>query len=132
MRSRDSLLRLHRFRTDDVRRQAADIDMMIQDLMRKHDDLELHIKFEEQRTGITDVKHVNYSMAAKSSRVRLENLLRSVGELRDQHENVMERVKDEESELRKVEMLVEKEGGSLKPLPLAPPPGAMIGQAIAR
>ena len=132
MRSRDSLLRLHRFRTDDVRRQAADIDMMIQDLMRKHDDLEQHIKFEEQRTGISDFKHVNYSMAAKSSRVRLENLLRSVGELRDQHENVMERVKDEESELRKVEMLVEKEGGSLKPLPLAPPPGAMIGQAIAR
>ncbi len=131
MRSRDSLLRLHRFRTDDVRRQAADIDMMIQDLMRKHDDLEQHIKFEEQRTNISDVKHVNYSMAAKSSRVRLENLLKSVGELRDQHETVMERVKDEESELRKIEMLVEKEGGSLKPLPLAPPPGAMIGQAIA-
>jgi flagellar protein FliJ len=132
MRSRDSLLRLHRFRTDDVRRQAADIDMMIQDLMRKHDDLEQHIKFEEQRTGITDVKHVNYSMAAKSSRVRLENLLKSVGELRDQHESIMERVRDEESELRKVEMLVEKEGGSLKPIPAAPPPGAMIGQAISR
>jgi flagellar protein FliJ len=132
MRSRDSLLRLHRFRTDDVRRQAADIDMMIQDLMRKHDDLEQHIKFEEQRTGITDVKHVNYSMAAKSSRVRLENLLKSVGELRDQHESIMERVKDEESELRKVEMLVEKEGGSLKPLPAVPPPGALIGQAISQ
>ena len=39
MRSRDSLLRLHRFRTEDVRRQAGDIDTMIQDLMRKHDDL---------------------------------------------------------------------------------------------
>jgi flagellar protein FliJ len=132
MRSRDSLLRLHRFRAEDVRRQAADIDMMIQDLMRKHDDLEQHIKFEEQRTGISDPAHVNYSMAAKSSRVRLENLLKSVGELRDQHEDVMERVRDEESELRKVEMLVEKEGGSIKPLPMAPPPGVMIGQAIAR
>jgi flagellar FliJ protein len=132
MRSRDSLLRLHRFRTEDVRRQAADIDTMIQDLMRKHDDLEQHIKFEEQRTGISDPVHVNYSMAAKSSRVRLENLLKSVGELRDQHEDVMVRVRDEESELRKIEMLVEKEGGSLKPMPLAPPPGAMIGQAIAR
>jgi flagellar FliJ protein len=132
MRSRDSLLRLHRFRAEDVRRQAADIEMMIQDLMRKHDDLEQHIKFEEQRTGISDPAHVNYSMAAKSSRVRLENLLKSVGELRDQHEDVMERVRDEESELRKVEMLVEKEGGSIKPLPMAPPPGVMIGQAIAR
>jgi flagellar protein FliJ len=131
MRSRDSLLRLHRFRTEDVRRQAADIDQMIQDLMRKHDDLEQHIKFEESRTGISDVAHVNYSMAAKSSRTRLENLLRSVAELRDQHEDVMGRVKDEESELRKIELLVEKEGGSLKPAPVAPPPGVMIGRAIA-
>jgi flagellar protein FliJ len=131
MRSRDSLLRLHRFRTEDVRRQAADIDVMIQDLMRKHDDLEQHIKFEEQRTGITDPGHMNYSMAAKSSRVRLENLLKSVGELRDQHESVMERVRDEEAELRKIEMLVEKEGGSLKPAPAAPAPGVMIGRAIA-
>jgi flagellar protein FliJ len=100
--------------------------------MRKHDDLEQHIKFEEGRTGITDPTHVNYSMAAKSSRVRLENLLKSVGELRDQHSDILERLADEESELRKVEMLVEKEGGSLKPLPMVPPPGVMIGQAIAR
>jgi flagellar protein FliJ len=131
MRSRDSLLRLHRFRTEDVRRQASDIDMMIQDLMRKHDDLEQHIKFEEQRTGISDPAHVNYSMAAKSSRTRLEKLLSSVGELRDQHESVLEKLKDEEAELRKVEMLVEKEGGSLKPPPSVPAPGMMIGRAIA-
>jgi flagellar protein FliJ len=132
MRSRESLLRLHRFRTDDVRRQAADIEMMIQDLMRKHDELELHIKTEEQRTGISDPGNMNYSMAAKSSRGRLENLLKSVGELRDQQETLNERLKDEEAELRKVEMLVEKEGGSLKPIPQMPPPGVMIGQAIAR
>lgn len=132
MRSRESLLRLHRFRTEDVRRQAGDIEMMIQDLMRKHDELEQHIKSEEQRTGISDLANVNYSMAAKSSRVRLENLLKSVGELRDQQEALNERLKDEESELRKVEMLVEKEGGSLKPQPAPIPAGVMIGQAIAR
>jgi flagellar protein FliJ len=132
MRSRESLLRLHRFRTEDVRRQAGDIEMMIQDLMRKHDELEMHIKSEEQRTGISDPANVNYSMAAKSSRVRLENLLKSVGELRDQQESLHDKLRDEEAELRKVEMLVEKEGGSLKPVPVAPPPGAMIGQAIAR
>jgi hypothetical protein len=132
MRSRESLLRLHRFRTQDVRRQAADMELMIQDLMRKHDELEQHIKTEEQRTGVSDPANVNYSMAAKSSRVRLENLLKTVGELKDQHEMMHDKLKDEESELRKVEMLVEKEGGSLKPTPAAPPPGAMIGHAIAR
>jgi flagellar protein FliJ len=132
MRSRESLLRLHRFRTQDVRRQSADMELMIQDLMRKHDELEQHIKSEEQRTGISDPAHVNYSMAAKSSRVRLENLLKTVGELKDQHETIHDKLKDEEAELRKVELLVEKEGGSLKTAPSPPPPDALIGHAIAR
>jgi flagellar protein FliJ len=132
MRSRDSLLRLHRFRTEDIRRQVADMDLMIMDLMRKHDDLDAHVKAEEARTGINDPNNVNYSMAAKSVRSRRDNILRTVAELRDQHESMKDKLKDEESELRKVEMLVEKEGGSLSPLPVAPPPGAMIGHAVAR
>ena len=40
MRSRETLLRLHRFRTEDRRRQAADIDGMIQDLTKKYDELD--------------------------------------------------------------------------------------------
>ena len=59
MRSRDTLLRLHRFRTEDKRRQAADIDGMIQDFMRKYDDLDAQVKFEESRNGVTDPKHFN-------------------------------------------------------------------------
>lgn len=132
MRSRDSLLRLHRFRAEDVRRQVADMDMMIADLMRKHDDLDAHVKAEEQRNGISDPNNVNYSMAAKSVRTRRDNILRTVAELRDQHEAMKEKLAEEQAELRKVELLVEKEGGSLKPVPLAPPPGALIGHAIAR
>ncbi|MFO1034284.1 MAG: flagellar export protein FliJ [Hyphomicrobiales bacterium] len=132
MRSRESLLRLHRFRADDVRRQVADMDLMIQDLMRKHDDLDAHVKAEEARTGVSDPNNVNYSMAAKSVRGRRDNILKTVAELRDQHEAMKDKLREEESELRKVELLVEKEGGSLKVAPPAPPPGAMIGHAIAR
>jgi flagellar protein FliJ len=114
MRSRESLLRLHRFRTEDVRRQVADMDFMINDLMRKHDELDQHIKFEEQKSGISDPNNVNYSMAAKAVRGRRDNILKSVGELRDQHETVVSKLKEEEAELRKVELLVEKEMGSSK------------------
>ena len=132
MRSRESLLRLHRFRTEDVRRQVADMDLMIQDLMRKHDDLDNHVKLEEAKNGISDPGNVNYSMAAKSVRGRRDNILRTVAELRDQHEAMIAKLKDEEQDLRKVELLVEKEGGSLKPAAMPPPPGVMIGHAIAR
>ena len=114
MRSRESLLRLNRFRAEDCRRQVADMDLMIQDLMRKHDDLDAHVKFEEQRTGVSDINNVNYSMAAKSVRGRRDNILKTVGELRDQHETVIEKLKEAESDLRKVELLVEKETPAIK------------------
>src|SRR5262245_40707486 len=79
--SRETLLRLHRFRTDEKRRQVADIDTMIADLMRKHDDLDAQMKVEEQRTGVSDPTHFNYSMAAKSTRARRDNILKTVGDL---------------------------------------------------
>jgi flagellar protein FliJ len=111
MRSRETLLRLHRFRTEERRRQAADIEGMIQDLMKKYDELDAHVRFEESRNNVTDPNNVNYSMAAKATRGRRDNLLKSIADLRDQKEAVMGQLADEEANLRKVEMLVEKESG---------------------
>ena len=111
MRSRETLLRLHRFRTEDRRRQAVDIDGMIQDLTRKYDELDSHVRFEESRNGVTDPANVNYSMAAKATRGRRDNLLKSIADLKDQKASVVAQLADEEVELRKVEMLVEKESG---------------------
>jgi flagellar FliJ protein len=110
MRSRDSSLRLHRFKTEEKRRQAADIESMIADFMRKYDDLDQQIKVEEQRTGVTDPNHFNYSMAAKAVRGRRDNLLKSINELKEQLANAKADLAAEEAELRKVELLVEKEG----------------------
>jgi len=112
MRSRETLLRLHRFRTEDRRRQAADIDGMIQDLTKKYDELDSHVRFEESRNGVTDPANVNYSMAAKATRGRRDNLLKSIADLKDQKAAVMVQLVDEEAELRKVELLMEKEGGA--------------------
>ena len=127
MRSRDSLLRLNRFKVEDCRRQVSDMDMMISDLMRKHDDLDNHVKFEEQRTGVSDPANVNYSMAAKSVRGRRDNILRTVAELRDQHEAMIERLKDAEADLRKVEMLMEKEA----PAKIAVAPAVAAASVLA-
>ena len=119
MRSRDSLLRLHRFRTEEKRRQAADIEAMIADFMRKYDDLDLNVKMEEQRTGVTDPVHFNYSTSAKAARGRRDNLLKSIADLKDQLADAQSALRDEEAELRKVELLVEKERGPAVPLPLS-------------
>lgn len=109
MRSRDTLLRLHRFRTEEKRRQVADIDSMIADLLRKYDDLDAQVKGEEQRTGVTDPNHFNYSLAAKSTRGRRDNLLRTIAELKDQFSAAQAALAEEEFELRRIELLAEKE-----------------------
>jgi flagellar protein FliJ len=112
MRSRETLLRQHRFRTEERRRQAAEIDGMIQDLTKKYDELDAHVKFEESRNGVSDPGSVNYSMAAKATRSRRDNLLRSIADLNDQKETVVGQLADEEANLRKVELMMEKESGS--------------------
>ena len=116
MRSRDTLLRLHRFRTEDKRRQVADIDGMIQDFLRKYDDLDAQVKFEESRNGVSDPGHFNYSLSAKAARGRRDNLMRSIAELKDQLSDARSALGEEEQELRRAELLIEKEGGALAPM----------------
>jgi flagellar FliJ protein len=110
MRSRDNLLRLHRFKHEERRRQVTEIELMITEFLRKQDELDAHIRMEESRNGISDPSHFNYSTSAKASRARRDNLLRSIGELKDQLEAAKTALAEEEAELRKIELLAEKEG----------------------
>lgn len=109
MRSKDTLLRLHRFRVDEKQRQVADIEMMVADFRRKQDDLDQQIAYEEQKSGVSDPSHFNYSMTAKSIRKRRENLLATVDDLQAQLDRAREDLGEEEAELRKVELLAEKD-----------------------
>jgi hypothetical protein len=104
------MLRLHRFKHEERRRQVAEIEIMIADLLKKQDELEAHIRMEESRNGVADPAHYNYSTVAKASRVRRDNLLLSIGELKDQLDAAKSALADEEAELRKIELLAEKEG----------------------
>jgi flagellar protein FliJ len=110
MRSKDNLLRLHRFRYEDRRRQVAEIEVMISEFLKKQDELDAHIRMEESRNGVTDPTHFNYSTSAKASRARRDNLLRSIGELKDQLDAAKTALEEEAAELRKIELLAEKEG----------------------
>ena len=129
MRSRDTLLRLHRFRTQEKRRQAADIESMIAEFMRKYDDLDIQVKIEESRNGVSDPAHFNYSLSAKAARGRRDNVMKSIGELKDQLAEARTALGEEEQELRRVEMLVEKEAG---PAAAAAPVASALADAHVR
>jgi flagellar protein FliJ len=132
MRSRDTLLRLHRFRTEDKRRQAADIESMIQDFLRKYDELDAQVKIEEGRNGVSDPSHFNYSLSAKAARGRRDNLMKSIAELKDQLTAAQALHAEEQSELRRVELLVEKEGGSAAAATLPTGGGSMVAAHVIR
>ncbi len=114
--SKDTMLRLQRFRFEEKRRQVAEIELMIVDFRRKQDELEQQIGIEENKNGVSDPKHFNYSTTAKALAVRRENMARSMDELTGQLDEAQAAYEEAERELRKAELLAEKEG-----LPATPP-----------
>ncbi|MGI9372519.1 MAG: flagellar export protein FliJ [Hyphomicrobiales bacterium] len=109
MRSRDTLIRLQQFKVEERQRDVADIEMMIADFMQKETELQQQIHAEEERAGVSDVNHYNYPTTAKAISDRRENLLRSVDELKAKLDEAIEACEEEQSELRKLELLVEKD-----------------------
>lgn len=111
MRSKDSILRFHRFQFEEKQQQVAEIDLMIGEFNRKLSDLDQQIEAEETKSGVADPGHFNYSMTAKSLRTRHENLIKSIEDLTAQHDAMKSQADEAEAELRKVELMAEKEGG---------------------
>jgi phage regulator Rha-like protein len=68
---------------------------------------------------VGDPAHFNYSLAARAAGSRRDNVLKSISELKDQLNDAQAALKDEEAELRKVELLVEKEGSGGSTAPAA-------------
>ena len=111
MRSRDTLIRLQQFKVEEKQRDVQDIESMIADFARKENDLLQMISHEEERSGISDPEHFSYPTTAKASRGRRDNLLKSIEELQVQMAVAVEALVEEQSELRKLELLVEKDVG---------------------
>ena len=111
MRSKDSILRFHRFQFEEKQQQVAEIDLMIGEFNRKLSDIDQQIEAEETRSGVADPAHFNYSMTAKSLRSRHDNLIKSIEDLTAQHDAIKAQADEAEAELRKVELMAEKEGG---------------------
>src|SRR5262245_8288117 len=109
MKSRESLIRLRKFQVDEKRRRVAQIEGMIAEFERIGGDLEREIKTEQDRAGIHDPAHFAYPTYAKAAMSRRENLKRSVDELRIQLEEAKAQLGEAFEELKKVELLDERD-----------------------
>jgi len=82
MKARESALRLKRFAADEKARKVADLEHMIREFDGMANDLDRQIKAEEDRTGVRDPGHFNYSTFAKSASQRRDNLRASADGLK--------------------------------------------------
>ena len=109
MKSRDTLIRLKKFQVDEKRRKVMQIEGMIAEFERMATDLEREIKVEQDRAGIHDPTHFAYPTYAKAAIQRRENLMRSAEELRTQLEEAKGLLAEAFEELKKVELLDERD-----------------------
>ena len=109
MKSRETLIRLKKFQVDEKRRKVAQIEAMIADFDRMAGDLDREIKTEQDRAGIHDPAHFAYPTYAKAAINRRENLRRSAGELKGQLDDAQAALGEAFEELKKVEMLDERD-----------------------
>jgi flagellar protein FliJ len=109
MKSRETLIRLKKFQVDERRRKVAQIEAMIAEFDRMAADLEREIKVEQDRAGIHDPAHFAYPTYAKAAITRRENLRRSAEELRIQLEDAKLALAEAFDELKKVELLDERD-----------------------
>jgi flagellar FliJ protein len=109
MKSRETLIRLKKFQVDERRRKVAQIETMIAEFERMAGDLEREIRVEQDRAGIHDPAHFAYPTYAKAAMGRRENLNRSADELRGQLEGVKGGLDDALDELKKAELLDERD-----------------------
>ncbi|WP_417766888.1 flagellar export protein FliJ [Stappia sp.] len=109
MKSRESLIRLKQFQVDERRRQLAQIESMVDEFKRMARELDDQIAAEQQRVGITDVGHFAYPTFAKAAAQRRDNLLNSAEELTDQLEAAREDLRAALEELKKFELLEERD-----------------------
>src|SRR5438105_4763036 len=109
MKSRETLIRLKKFQVDEKRRKVAQIETMISEFERIAGDLDREIKAEQDRAGIHDPSHFAYPTYAKAAMQRRENLKRSAAELRIQLEEAKAALDDAFQEMKKIELLDERD-----------------------
>src|ERR1700735_1733853 len=109
MKYRETLIRLKKFQVDEKRRKVAQIETMIAEFDRMAGDLEREIRGEQDRDDIHDPGHFAYPTYAKEAIGRRENLKRSADELRTQLEDAKMALGDAFDELKKGELLDERD-----------------------
>ena len=109
MKSRETVIRLNKFRVEERRRRVAQIETMIAEFERIAGELDREIKIEQDRVGIHDPAHFAYPTYAKAATQRRENLKRSADDLKIQLADAKSALEEAFEDMKKIELLDERD-----------------------
>jgi flagellar protein FliJ len=132
MKSRETLIRLKKFQVEERRRKVAQIESMIAEFERMAGDLDREIAAEQERSGIHDPAHFAYPTYAKAAMNRRDNLRRSAQELKTQLDDAKAALGEAFEELKKVELLDERDQMRERVVETPHDPAAVGGFGLAR
>ena len=109
MNRTDTLLRLKRFRVDEMKRRIAAIEAMKMDLERKLTDLDDNVARERQRAGDSDIGRLAFPSFLRSIESRRENLRNTLKEIEREHMAAQVDLSNAFQDLKSLEIAVEQQ-----------------------
>ena len=109
MKRGDTLMRLKRFRVDELKRRMATLDAMRADAERKLADLEESVARERQRANDSDIGRLAFPSFLRSIDSRRENLRATLKELERERLTVQDDLGGAFNELKSLEFAAEQQ-----------------------
>ena len=109
MNRTDTLLRLKRFRVDEIKRRIAAIHAMQTDLERKLADLDDNVAREKQRAGDSDIGRLAFPSFLRSIEVRRENLRTTLKEMEREYTVAQLDLSNAFQDLKSLELATEQQ-----------------------
>jgi flagellar export protein FliJ len=113
MKRGDTLMRLKRFRVDDMKRRMATLDAMKSDLERKLSDLEESVAREKQRANDSDIGRLAFPSFLRSIDVRRENLKATLKEIEREAVQAQAELTAAYQDLKSLELATEQQAKRL-------------------
>ncbi|HWA90483.1 MAG TPA: flagellar FliJ family protein [Rhizomicrobium sp.] len=109
MKRTNTLIRLRRFRVDDLKRRLATLDAMKADVERKLADLEDSVAREKQRAGDSDIGRLAFPSFLKSIEGRRENLRATAKDIERERAQAQDDLTNAFQDLKALEFATEQQ-----------------------